>query len=143
LRDVLLALGLVSVWTIGTPLLEARQREPVTAVEAPVWLAIPLDSDITAVSRVRSQSAGNLDAVSDLPAAAVVRIMKTRLALQGFEIIDRSSDLIGQSGAATAFQAANPTDGRLATAVVVDTPTGALLRIDFSEQELPSRLSSL
>ncbi len=143
MRDVVLALGLAAVWTVGTPILDARHQEPAPTVSAPDWLAIPLDADITEVRRSRAQAAGHLNAVSDLPAAAVVEIMKTRLALQGFEIIDRSADLTGTSGAATAFQAANPTDGRLATAVVVDTPTGAMLRIDFSEQESVSRLSSL
>jgi len=143
MRDVVLALGLAAVWTVGTPILDARHLEPAPAVSAPDWLAIPLDADITEVRLTRSQAAGHLNAVSDLPAAAVIEIMKTRLALQGFEIIDRSADLTGTSGAATAFQAANPTDGRLATTVVVDTPTGAVLRIDFSEQEAVSRLSSL
>ena len=143
MRDVVLALGLATVWLVGTPILDARNKEPVKAAEAPAWLAIPLDADITEVNRSHLQVAGYLNAVSDLPAAAVVEIMKTRLALQGFEIIDRSADLTGTFGAATAFQAANPTDGRLATTVVVDTPTGAMLRIDFSEQEAVSRLSSL
>jgi hypothetical protein len=143
MRDVVLALGLATVWLVGTPILDARNKEPVKAAEAPAWLAIPLDADITEVNRSHLQVAGYLNAVSDLPAAAVVEIMKTRLALQGFEIIDRSDDLTGTFGAATAFQAANPTDGRLATTVVVDTPTGAMLRIDFSEQEAVSRLSSL
>jgi hypothetical protein len=143
MRDVVLALGLATVWLVGTPIMDARHKEPVKAAEAPAWLAIPLNADITEVSRSRTGPAGHLNAVTDLPAAAVVQIMKTRLALQGFEIIDRSADLTGTAGAATAFQAANPTDGRLATAVVVDTPTGAVLRIDFSEQETVSRLSSL
>lgn len=143
MRDVVLALGIAAVWTVGTPILDARHQEPAPTVSAPDWLAMPLDADITEVSRSRLQAAGYLNAVSDLPAAAVVEIMKTRLALQGFEIIDRSADLTGTFGAATAFQAANPTDGRLATTVVVDTPTGAMLRIDFSEQEAVSRLSSL
>ena len=143
MRDVVLALGLATVWLVGTPILDARNKEPVKAAEAPAWLAIPLDADITEVNRSHLQVAGYLNAVSDLPAAAVVEIMKTRLALQGFEIIDRSDDLTGTFGAATAFQAANPTDGRLATTVVVDTPTGAMLRIDFTEQEAVSRLSSL
>ncbi|MGL4528669.1 MAG: hypothetical protein ACRCUC_16995, partial [Aestuariivirga sp.] len=81
MRDVVLALGLAAVWTVGTPILAARHQEPAPTVSAPDWLAIPLDADITEVRRSRAQAAGHLNAVSDLPATAVVEIMKTRLAL--------------------------------------------------------------
>ncbi len=100
MRDVVLALGLATVWLVGTPIVDARHRSRRPLCRHPDWLAIPLNADTTEVRRSRLQAAGHLNAVSDLPAAAVVEIMKTRLALQGFEIHRqvRRSDRIGRSG---------------------------------------------
>lgn len=143
MRDVVLAFGLVAIWMVGSPIYQERLSRPETSAAAPAWLAIPLDADITEVNLSPIRPTGNLSAVSDLSAEAVIKIMKTRLALQGFEILDRTTDLDRATGAASVFEAANPTDGRLAVAVVVDTPTGALLRIDFSAQDRAAVASNL
>ena len=135
MRDVLLAFGLVSAWLVGTPLLERSDIAPqaqAAVAQAPDWLSIPLDAAITEIGPTAAPDMGYLSAVSTLSGPSVVKSMKTRLALQGFEIRDRTTEVDRATGAASVFEASNPTDGRLAIAVVLDTPTGALLRIDFS-----------
>lgn len=137
MRNLVLCCGLLGVWAVSSPLANVTASAPDPATQLPAWLAMPATAEIMEISFSGSlgeeMREGSVSALIYEDSRTIATRMKTRLALQGFMIEERATDLDRSTGAASVFNAANPSDGRTVTAVALDTPSGGLLRIDFND----------
>ena len=141
MRKLVLCCGLLGMWAVSSPLANVTSPAPHPASELPAWLAMPETAEIMEFSFNGSlgeeMREGSVSALIYEDSRTIATRMKTRLALQGFMIEERATDLDRSTSAASVFEAANPLDGRTVTAVALDTPSGGLLRIDFSDPAAP------
>jgi hypothetical protein len=142
MRNLVLCCGLLGVWAVSSPLANVAAPVLDPASQLPAWLAMPATAEIMEMSfnggLGEEMREGSVSALIYEDSRTIATRLKTRLALQGFMIEERATDLDRSTGAASVFEAANPLDGRTVTAVALDTPSGGLLRIDFSNPAAPA-----
>lgn len=146
MRNLILCCAMLGVWAVSSPLANVTASPPDPAAQLPAWLALPGTAEIMEMnfngSIGEETREGSVSALIYEDSLTIATRMKTRLALQGFMIEERATDLDRSTGAASVFEAANPSNGRTVTAVALDTPSGGLLRIDFSDPAAPAVASN-
>ncbi|MCB1380655.1 MAG: hypothetical protein KDK89_20150 [Alphaproteobacteria bacterium] len=136
MRNIVPGLGAVALWLLATPVQPLSGVSPGLQSQLPQWLELPTGADVTESGAGVQRDGGvngYLTAAIAIDGEDLAAGLKTRLALQGFRIEDRTSDLDHATGAGAVFVASNPGNGRHLIAVVLDTPSGGLLRIDYQE----------
>jgi hypothetical protein len=104
---------------------------------APSWIALPSDGAVSRVAYTGNAgaeaSSGIVDVVIDGDADRATTALKLKLAANGFVIDDRLTSVDQMFGASSLTLATDATSGRTLQILRLDTPTGAIIRLSYTD----------
>ena len=146
MRNVVLRCGVLAAWLVAAPAQMVASNGMGQAVN-PDWLGLPATAEVV---RLDSAGSANRDVQAGLIEIALpedqpgqVVALKTRLALQGFRLQERTSDLDRFAGMQEVFKAVNVSDGRSVMAVVIQTPAGLVMRLEYRDPVISRGISEI